>query len=365
MQAPGFSGDIASPAHGLVFRFCSEEKGVAVPVVHAKKRTRSSIRVRWIAAIIFLIAIVPTVLFGLRTYGSFLLLRSAYAVGAPMTSSIRPWMTLKYVAAAYRAPESALATRLELTPGTDPNTSLKTLADQAGVTPSAYVQRVQQAVADLVPEVRSNRDNGSSSWLRTIGDQALTALLVYGYPALGLILLLGAIGLPLPDGVATIVAGSLASQGRIDWLPAAVIVVAASVVGDAVGYGLGRLLSQELLDRHGRWFGYTSARYARAQSLFDRWGLIAVFVTRTFMSYLSSIASLLAGISRYRLSKFLAMTFFGRLVWTAGYLGLGYGIGSDWEAAAGFLTNLSALLLLSVLLFGSSVVASGRSINSS
>jgi membrane protein DedA with SNARE-associated domain len=282
-----------------------------------------------------------------------------------MTSSIRPWMTLKYVTATYRAPEFVLAARLGLTPGTDPNTSLKTLAEQTGITPSAYVQRVQRAVAELAPDVRSNHNNGNSSWLRSIGDEALTALLVYGYPALGLILLLGSIGLPLPDGVATIVAGSLASQGRIDWLSAAAIVVAASVVGDAIGYGLGRLLSQELLHRHGQWFGYTSARYAHAQSLFDRWGLTAVFVTRTFMSYLSSIASLLAGMSHYRLSKFLAMTFVGRLVWTAGYLGLGYGIGSDWEASAGFLTNLSALLLLTVLLFGSGVVASGKSINSS
>jgi membrane protein DedA with SNARE-associated domain len=317
-----------------------------------------------VATAVFLITMVPTALFGMRTYGSFLLLRSAYEAGAPMTSSIRPWMTLKYVAATYRAPDAALATRLGLTPGTDPNTSLKSLADQAGVAPPAYVQRVQRAVADLVPNERSNNDNESSSWLRTIGDQALTALLVYGYPALALILLLGAIGLPLPDGVATIVAGSLASQGRVDWLAAAGIVVTASVLGDAVGYGLGRLLSRELLERHGRWLGYTSARYARAQSLFERWGLIAVFVTRTFMSYLSSIASLLAGISRYRLSKFLAITFVGRLVWTAGYFGLGYGIGSDWEAAAGFLTNLSALLVLSVLLISSGVVASGRPLRS-
>ena len=79
---------------------------------------------------------------------------------------------------------------------------------------------------------RSDRHYGNSSWLGTIGDQVLTALLVYGYPALGLTLLLGAIGLPLPDGVATTVAGSLASQGRIDWFWAATIAVTASVLGD-------------------------------------------------------------------------------------------------------------------------------------
>jgi membrane protein DedA with SNARE-associated domain len=326
----------------------------------AKTIAPKSSRARRIAAIVFLIAVLPTMFFALRSYGSFRLLRSAYEAGAPMTSSVRVWMTLKYVAATYRAPEPALIAQLELPPQTDPDTSLRTLADRAGVPPSAYTQRVQRVIAALSPDVRSDRSSGDSGWFGTIGDQVLTAVLVYGYPALGLTLLLGAIGLPLPDGVATIVAGSLASQGRIDWFWAAAISVTASLAGDAVGYGLGRLLSQNFFDRHGHWLGLTRARRAHAQSLFDRWGLLTVFITRTFMSYLSSIASLLAGVSHYRLPKFLATALAGRLVWTAGYFGLGYGIGGDWEAATNFLTNLSALLLLLALLAATGAVASGR-----
>jgi membrane protein DedA with SNARE-associated domain len=180
-----------------------------------------------------------------------------------------------------------------------------------------------------------------------------------------LTLLFGAIGFPLPDGIATTIAGSLASQGRLNWFWAASVTVAASVLGDAVGYGLGRLFSQKLLQHHGHWLGYTLARRARAQLLFDRWGLLTVFITRTFMSYLSSVASLLAGLSHYRLSKFLAIAFVGRLIWTAGYLRLGYGIGADWKAATGFLTNLSVLLLLLMVLIASGVVASGKIASSS
>lgn len=333
--------------------------------MEAKQTTRKSTLVRRIAAVTFLIAMAPTLLFGLRTYASFRLLRSAYEAGAPMTSSIRPWMTLKYVATTYHTTDAALVERLGLPSETDPNTSLRTLADRAGVGTATYTQRVQRVIAVLMPDVRSDRSKDNTGWLGAIGDQVLTALLVYGYPALGLTLLLGAIGLPLPDGVATTVAGSLASQGRIDWFWASTIVVIASVLGDATGYGLGRLLSQNFLERHGRWFGFTAARRVRVQSLFNRWGLLTVFITRTFMSYLSSIASLAAGISRYRLSKFLATALVGRLVWTAGYFGLGYGIGADWEAATSFLTNLSILLLLLVLLIVSGGVASGRFVSSS
>ena len=329
------------------------------------KMTPKSTRIRRIAAVVFLIAAMPTALFGLRTYGSFRLLRSAYEAGAPMTSSIRPWMTLKYVAATYHTPDATLIEQLGLPSEIDSNISLKTLADRAGVAPAVYIQRVQRVISVLVPDVRSDRSKDKTSWLGSIGDEVLTALLVYGYPALGLTLLLGAIGLPLPDGVATTVAGSLASQGRIDWFWAGTVAVMASVLGDAAGYGLGRLLSQNFLERHGRWLGFTAARRVRVHSLFDRWGLLTIFITRTFMSYLSSIASLAAGISRYRLPKFLATALAGRVVWTAGYFGLGYGIGADWEAATSFLTNLSVLLLLLVLLAASGAVASGRFTSSS
>ena len=83
------------------------------------------------------------------------------------------------------------------------------------------------------------------------------------------------------------------------------------------------------------------------------------------MSYLSSVASLLAGITCYRLPKFLAIALIGRLIWTAAYMGLGYGIGSDWQAATGFLTNLSVLVLSLVVLLAAGTVASGKFASSS
>jgi membrane protein DedA with SNARE-associated domain len=131
------------------------------------------------------------------------------------------------------------------------------------------------------------------------------------------------------------------------------------VLGDAMAYGIGRVLGQDVLERRARWLGYTTARRARVQALFHQWGALTVFITRTFVSYLSSVASLLAGMSRFGLSKFLAIAVAGRVVWAAAYLDLGYAIGADLEAAAGFLTNLSILLLTLMVLAASGLVASG------
>jgi membrane protein DedA with SNARE-associated domain len=317
-------------------------------------------RIRRTALLIFVLALLPALICGVRTYRTFLLLRSAYEMGAPMTSSIRGWMTLDYVAANYRTPQLVLIERLGLAPATDGGTSLRTLAERAGVSPPDYVQRVQRAVADIAPRSGPAAASDDSGWLAAVGDKILTALLLYGYPVLGATLLLGAIGLPLPNGIAAAAAGSLAAQGRMNWLWAGIVIVVASALGDLVGYTIGRLLGGEVLQRHARWFGFSPARRARAQALFNQWGLLMVFITRTFVSYLSSVASLLAGAAGYQAAKFIAVAVAGRIVWAAAYLALGYAVGSDLEAAAGFLTNLSLLLLMLIVLAGSGLVAIGR-----
>ena len=84
---------------------------------------------------------------------------------------------------------------------------------------------------------------------------------------------------------------------------------------------------------------------------------MTLFITRTFVSYLSSVASLLAGVSHYRVSKFIAVSTAGRVVWTAAYLGLGYAIGADLDAATGFLANLTGFLLCAIVLVVAGTVA--------
>jgi membrane protein DedA with SNARE-associated domain len=302
----------------------------------------------------------PTVMFGLRAYRSLLLLRSAYDAGAPAVSSIRGWMTLRYVAGTYHAPESGLIQRLGLAPETDPDTSLRSLAEQEGLSPFEYVQRVQQAVVEVVPARTTERGGESSGWLGATGDVLLSGLLVYSYPALGLILLLGALGLPFPTGLSTAVAGSLAAQGRLSWLWASSVAVTASVLGDVAGYGLGHVVGREFLERRGRWLGYTPARRAHIELLFNRWGILTVLLSRTLVSHVSGVVNLAAGMSRYRLFAFLPFAILGRLLWTSGYLGLGYGVGGDLEAATDLLKNVTGFLVFLAILVGLGVATFRR-----
>jgi len=317
----------------------------------------SHARVRRAAVVLVVLLTLPTLWFALRTYGSFELLRSAYQVGAPQTSSIRGWMTLSYVARTYGVDLTALTKGLDLPAETDPNIDLRSAAARSKTSTFDYVERVQHTIAALTGNGVGNGTPRSSGWLAALADKLLSAMLVYGYPILALIQLSGAIGAPVPDGVAGAVAGSLIAQGRMNFIAASLIIVIASVLGDVLGYGMGRVISRDVLERHGRWFGYTPARSTRVQGLFTHWGLLTVFITRTFVSYLSSAANLLAGVSRYRFSKFVAVALVGRVLWSAAYLGLGYAIGSNFEAATGFLGNLSGFLLVGTALVAAAWIA--------
>ncbi|MCX7149252.1 MAG: DedA family protein [Rhodocyclales bacterium] len=320
-----------------------------------------SLWTRRILSVLFVVCGITSAVFGVRTYNSFQLLRSAYDLGVPSVSTIRPWMTLEYIAGTYHLPRAILIEQLGLPPNAAPDTSLRSLALGQGSSPISYAQKVQGVLAGAAPGPVGDTAPANTAWLGSLGQDILAALLVYGYPVLGLTLLLGAVGLPLPAGLATIVAGSLAAAGRMSWVWAAIVALMASVLGDVIGYVLGRLLSPAFLERRARWLGYTAERHMQVESLFNRWGGFSVLLTRTLVSPLGSVVNLFAGASHYRLSRFVLFVAAGRLLWTAAYMGLGYAAGSDLEAASSFLSNFSLLLIFLASTVGTGLVVSGRS----
>ena len=237
-----------------------------------------------ILTVVIAFAALASVFFGLHSYASLLLLRSAYDVGRPQVSSLRAWMTLEHVAVTYHVPLGELTARLGLPPDNDRNETLKSIADRRGVSRFAFVRETQRAIgAGAPPPDTSEKTQGG------LGERVLSAVLAYGYPALAAALLLGAAGLPLPTGLVTVLAGSLAALGQLQWLWAAAIAVVASVIGDVIAFGVGRVVSETFLARHGRWIGYSAERFKRMQVVFAHWGGGAVIISRTLTSSLSSI----------------------------------------------------------------------------
>jgi membrane protein DedA with SNARE-associated domain len=329
--------------------------------------SRPASRSSWTGRLLVLIVVVAgaaTLLLGLRSAVTLALLESAHEAGVPQASAVRPWMTLRYLALTYDVTEDALRAELDAPPGLPPETTLKELAQRAGVSLPDYLQSAQRAIAASAspppsPSPPTDDDaaevEGETGWLDRLGDDAVSAVLVYGYPALAITLALGALGFPLPSGLSMVVVGALAAEGEMDWLLAAGIATAASVLGDLAGYGLGRGLGAPILERNGRRLGLGPERRERVERLFLRWGALTVLLSRSLVSALSSAVNLVAGAGRYRLDLFVALGVAGRMLWVSAYLGLGYIASGGFEPAADFLMSLTGFLVSLAILTAASV----------
>ena len=310
-------------------------------------------RHRWLVvavAAILALGIAATGVFANKTWRSYSVLEAARTLDMPEAASVRGWMTLGYLATHYRLPADELLVQLGLPADTPDTRTLRSLAESAGLDTTSYVLRVQRAiVAASSARPPTHKPPEPSGWLARMTEAVYAALLVHGYPVLFAILFLGALGLPVPAGPLTAIAGSLALEGNLDWQMAAGLAVIASVAGDFAGYAAGRGLNPALLERHGRWIGYTRDNRERVQKLFVRWGGLMLVLTRSLTAHVGAIVSVLAGTGRSPVPRFLAYSLIGRVLWTASYFGLGYAVGTDFEAASGFLGYLSLLLIAMVI----------------
>jgi membrane protein DedA with SNARE-associated domain len=161
-------------------------------------------------------------------------------------------------------------------------------------------------------------------------DLFLNGMMTYGPLILGLALLLGSAGLPIPTGLLVLAAGAFARQGILDWTTAALVALVGVVLGDLVSYGLGRLgggwLQQVLVRRRSLW--------NQALARFRRYGALAIYSTRVVLTSLDVPTNLVAGSSRFALGRFVAYDVAGRLTWLALYGGLGYIAGQQWPAVS-------------------------------
>jgi len=179
-----------------------------------------------------------------------------------------------------------------------------------------------------------------------MSDFLLTQVINYGAPLVGLILLLGALGLPVGASVVLIAAGAFSQQGFLNGLQAIVIGLAGAVIGDALSFGMGHFAKDWTQRRFGN-----SPVWINARNSFDKQGGLAVFLTRWLVTAVAIPTNLIAGGSGYKFSRFMLYDITGEIVWITLYGGLGYAFGSQWEIVSEFLSNFGGLIL-GVVVFG-------------
>jgi membrane protein DedA with SNARE-associated domain len=139
----------------------------------------------------------------------------------------------------------------------------------------------------------------------------------YGLWFLFAIVCLESAGLWLPGETALIAAGVYASKGHLSIGGVIVVAAAAAIIGDNIGYWLGREGGRRLIDRYGWVKRQTDRVMPAAERFFERHGGKAVFFAR-FFGGLRVTAAWMAGITRMPWWRFLIWNALGGIVWAIG-----------------------------------------------
>ena len=137
-----------------------------------------------------------------------------------------------------------------------------------------------------------------------------------GYAAVFAFVAIETMGIPVPGETALIAAALLAHKGQMDIVPLVLIAAAAAIVGDNVGFAIGRKGGRRLFMRPGPFHAQRLRLIEIGEPFFARHGPKAVFLGR-WVSGLRIASAWLAGINGMAWRVFLPWNALGGIAWAA------------------------------------------------
>ena len=179
--------------------------------------------------------------------------------------------------------------------------------------------------------------------------EALLGLVpVYGLYIVGLATFLSCLAVPIPSSLIMLTSGAFIAAGDLSGPAVAGLALAGAVVGDQVGYAMGRAGSARL----GRLKGKPAVMVGKAQRMTERYGVWAVFLSRWLLSPLGPYMNLVTGAARMNWLRFTLSDIAGETVWVTLYLGAGYIFAGQIEAVADIAGNFSGVLAAGTVTVG-------------
>jgi membrane protein DedA with SNARE-associated domain len=174
--------------------------------------------------------------------------------------------------------------------------------------------------------------------------EVLNLLAVYGLPALFGVILISAIGVPLPGSFMLIVVGSFVAQDEMSFWPTIAAAAIGAVIGDHVGYGLGRWGGRTLVLRLSQRMG-SAVRLQQAEAAVMKWGGLGVFFTRWLITPAGPWVNLTTGMIGYTAFLFFIYDVAGETLWVILYITLGRVFYDQLDALSGMLNDLMWVIL--------------------
>ena len=154
------------------------------------------------------------------------------------------------------------------------------------------------------------------------------------------------VGFVIPGETVAVLAGASAKLGHVSLTAVLVVVVVAAVVGDSIGYEVGRHAGARVLRLP--FLQKRRARLDEAEDFLARRGGSAVFLGR-WVAFFRAVMPALAGTARMPYGRFLAWNAAGGLAWGAVVVLIGYAAGASYARVEKSFGRDAALVVLGVL----------------
>lgn len=161
-------------------------------------------------------------------------------------------------------------------------------------------------------------------------ERVLHLITQYGYLGISSLLVLGIVGLPVPDETLLMLTGYLVFSRRLHLAPAFFAALLGSICGITVSYVLGRSFGLPLIHRFGKYLHITEDRIAKVHDWFEsvgRWALAFGY----FIPGVRHLTAYAAGMSYLEPHEFALFAYSGAFLWCSTFIGLGYFLGERWR----------------------------------
>jgi membrane protein DedA with SNARE-associated domain len=170
----------------------------------------------------------------------------------------------------------------------------------------------------------------------------------YGLWGIFALVLIEDFGIPVP-GETVIIAGAIyAGSGRLNVVGVGVTAFVAAVIGDNIGYGIGRFGGRRLVDRWGKYVFLTPERLDKAEEFFDRQGAKIITLAR-FIEGLRQANGIIAGIAKMHWLRFLVYNALGAALWVGTWVSIGYFAGQHINAIYDVITRYSLYVAIAAV----------------
>ncbi len=180
----------------------------------------------------------------------------------------------------------------------------------------------------------------------------IDALQQYGYPVLWLVVFAAAAGAPISGSLLLFAAGAFVTLDDFNLFILFPVAMSAAVLGDNLGYFIGRRVGVALIDwlaRRKRFRFITPEAVERGRAYFRRRAGWTIFITRFLIVVLGGPVNIVAGLELYPYPNFLFWDISGQILSVAMSLGLGFMFAKSWEEVAAIFGSLSSLVLAALV----------------